>query len=169
MLVLSNSICILLQNCRWIFSIEENENNFLEDKNALDIYARLIDWKYFNAHDISRYSTENGYKMIHWFLVILVTGGNFTCKLMNQRTHTQAIPQYFVEIIFQLSKFRKYVRPMIVYMLQHSNWFGFRIEKGGKKIGNIFIICWPLFPLPLNCFRKWEIYMNKKLRIHVCT
>ena len=133
MCVLSNSICILLQNCRWIFNIEENENNFLEDKNALDIYARLIDWKYFNAHDISRYSTENGYKMIHWFLVILVTGGNFTCKLMNQRTHTQAIPQYFVEIIFQLSKFRKYVPPMIVYMLQHSNWFGFRIEKGEIK------------------------------------
>ena len=61
---------------------------------------------------------------------------------MNQRTHTQAIPQYFVEIIFQLSKFRKYVPiPMIVYMLQHSNWFGFRIEEGGnlkKMIGNIF-------------------------------
>ena len=148
MLVLSNSICILLQNCRWIFSIEESGNNVLEDKNALDIYARLIDWKYFNAHDISRYSTKNGYKMIHWFLVILVTGGNFTCKLMNQRTHTQAIPQYFVEIIFQLSKFRKYVLPMIVYMLQHSNWFGFSIEKGEilkKWLGTYLLFDDPFF------------------------
>ena len=97
--------------------IQFSSSVFAEDKNALDIYARLIGWKFFNAHDISRYSTENGYKMIHWFLVILVvTGGNFTCKLMNQRTHTQAIPQYFVEIIFQLSKFRKYVYYQWLYI-----------------------------------------------------
>ena len=39
MCLLSNSICILLQNCRWIFSIEEeNENNFDVDiVNTVDI------------------------------------------------------------------------------------------------------------------------------------
>ena len=88
---------------------------------------------FFNAHDISRYNTENGYKMIH--LISRYTGNWWEFHLQineSTHTHTQAIPQYFVEIIFQLSKFRKYVPPMIVYMLQHSNWFGFRIERRGK-------------------------------------
>ena len=86
---------------------------------------------------------------------------------MNQRTHTQAIPQYFVEIIFQLSKFRKYVPPMIVYMLQHSNWFGFSIEKGENDWERIYYLMTP-FSFTTKLFQKMRnIHEQKKLRIHV--
>ena len=90
---------------------------------------------------------------------------------MNQRTHTQAIPQYFVEIIFQLSKFRKYVPiPMIVYMLQHSNWFGFRIEKGGKKDWeHIYYLLTP-FSFTTKLFQKMRNIHEQKIKnTRVCT
>ena len=85
---------------------------------------------------------------------------------MNQRTHTQAIPQYFVEIIFQLSKFRKYVPPMIVYMLQHSNWFGFRIEKGEIKKNDwehIYYLMTP-FSFTTKLFQKMRNIHEQKIK-----
>ena len=70
-----------------------------------------------------------------------------------------------MEIIFQLSKFRKYVPiPMIVYMLQHSNWFGFSIEKGGNDWEHIYYLKTP-FSFTTKLFQKMRnIHEQKKIK-----